>query len=135
MRKLFKYKQVGFILLSGVFPPPHSLTHTHFCVWGRRRRSRWLSGRMLSLSSSKVSGGHVLMGLPSPPVSARISHSIYCLGRLVISSGQHWHRALLPHSTAEKDFYTRAAFFFFLHTRHLANSLVQACFNMSRSKE
>lgn len=29
MRKLFKYKQVGFILLSGVFPPPPPLTHSH----------------------------------------------------------------------------------------------------------
>lgn len=31
MRKLFKYKQVGFILLSGVFPPPpHS--HPFLCL-------------------------------------------------------------------------------------------------------
>lgn len=54
--------------------------------------------------------GQALMGSPGLPVSARIHHSIYCLGRLVISPGQCWHRASLPHPAAGNDFYTRSFF-------------------------
>lgn len=75
-------------------------------VW---RRSRWCSGRRLQSGLLWGRRGQFLMGWPGSPVSARTRRSIYCLGRLVISRGQSWHRASLPHPSAGRRTFTPAA--------------------------